>query len=133
MKTTLREELNTDCGTESQSTQVTNHGLSRMSTGTIINNTDSSSVLPRACVVVKRGLINTGHPDTHKYTPRGEEGDVEAKTKLYLTSSTCGLHFSEWACIPPLTRTRQTSILQSLNPCVPVPRKPELRLLGSFY
>ncbi len=88
---------------QSQSAQVTNHGLSRMSTSTIINNSDSSSAVLRTCVVVKRGLINTGHPDTHKYTPGGEEGAVEAKTKLYLTSSTCGLHLGEWACIPPLT------------------------------
>ncbi len=111
---------------KSQSAQVTNHGLSRMSTSTIINSLDSSSALLRTYFVVKRGLINTGHPDTHKYKPRGEEGAVEAKTKLYLTSSTCGLHLGEWACIPPLTRTRQTPILQSLNPCVPVPRKAEL-------
>lgn len=51
-KTTLKEEFSTDCVTESESTRVTNNGLPRMSTSTIINCTDSLSVLQRTLVLL---------------------------------------------------------------------------------
>lgn len=41
---------------------------------------------------------------------------VEGSAAPIFNISTCGLHLGEWACILPLTRTRQLLIQQSLNP-----------------